>query len=225
MELFFGELGNEMKPAAKDLGKGKRVKRDSGGDLRCSQSAVCKVLLPLVEALIVVRQRHAVRPIAHPVHGPQRRVVERAFTQVIFQDDAGPRDACRFAQELRDVSGVVEYIDEQAGIERFLRKRKSHAVERTAWNMTRRAGNDFHSFNSELRPPLGEQSGNCSVAATDIENTTSPGWNQRGHRIGQDANAPAKDERAVAAGYPREGPGLRRRSHRVGNGRRLFHIL
>ena len=145
-----------MEPASEDSGKGKRIERDGGGKLRCSQSASCKVLLPLAEALIVVRQRDAVRPIAHPIHGLQRRVVDRTFTQVIFQDDAGARDACGFAQELRDVAGVVEDINEETHVKRTIGERKVRAVELTTWDMTRRAGNDFHTLDGEFRPPLGE---------------------------------------------------------------------
>jgi len=120
---ILSELGYEVKFASEELGKGEWVERHHGGMLRDAQSAGREVLLPLAERLVVVRQHDAVRAVAHPVHGAQRGVIKRRFAQVVFQDDIRTRDPRGFAQELRDVGGVVKHIDEQADIERSIGKR------------------------------------------------------------------------------------------------------
>ena len=75
------------------------------------------MLLPLAERLIVVSQSNTVRAIAYPVHSPQSCVVEGSFAQVVFQNDIGAGDADGFAEELRDVGGVVKDVDEEADVE------------------------------------------------------------------------------------------------------------
>jgi len=98
------------------------------------------------------------------------------------------------------------------------------AIERAAGDVASWPWNNFHTLDRKIVPSLREQAGNRAVAATDIQDTASFRRNQRGQRIGKDAGTAAKDQGAMAARDPGEGPGLGRRSHRIGNVRRLFHI-
>lgn len=224
-ELSTGELRDEVESAAEELRKGERIDRKIGGELRGLQAACRQVLLPLAQALVVVRQSDAVGAVAYPVHCAQCCVVEVVLTQVIFQDNVGARDAGGFAEELRDVGGVVENVDEEANVERLIGEGELRAVERAARNLASWARNDFHTFDDEFGAALGEQAGDRAVSTTNIEDTASLGWNQRRQGIGNYARAPAEDEGTVTAGDPGERPGRGRGSHRIGNGRNLFNIL
>ena len=66
-----------MQPSAEEQRKRHRIERQFSGDLRRLQSASGKLGLPLFEALVVVRKRDAMRAIAHPVHDPKNRAVQR----------------------------------------------------------------------------------------------------------------------------------------------------
>ena len=162
--------------------------------------------------------------VAYPVHGAQRGVVKRRFTQVVFQYDTGARDARGFAQELRDIGSMMEHINEEANVERLIGKRELRAIERSAWDVASWARNDFHPFDDEVRPVLREQAGNCAVAATDIEDSASFSRNQGRQGIAKYTRPAAEDEGPVAAGYPRERPGRRRGSHRIGGTCKFLHI-
>ncbi len=162
--------------------------------------------------------------VAHPVHGAQCRVVQRSFAQVVFQDDMGARDAGGLAEKLRDVGGVVQHINEQANVKRSIGKRKLRAIKRATFDLASWPRVDFHTFNNEIGPALGQQAGDGAVSTTNIEDVASLNWNQRRQRIGKDTGATAKDQGAVAAGDPGERPGRRRGSHRIGSGRKLFSI-
>ena len=135
------------------------------------------MFLPLAEALVVVRQRDAVRAVAYPVHGAQGCVVEGILTQVIFQDNVGARDARSFTEELRHVGGVVEDVDEEANVKRSVGKGKLRPIKRAAWDLASGPGNHLHAFDGEIGPTLGQKAGDCAVAATDIEHAASFGGN------------------------------------------------
>lgn len=160
------------------------------------------MFLPLVEALVVVRQRDTVWAVAHPVHGAQRGVIERSFAQVIFQDDVGARDTCGFAKKLRDVGGVMEHIDKEANVKGSIGKGQLRAIKRAARDPASWPRNDFHSFYDEIGPALGEQSGDGAITTTDIQDTVRFRWDQRRQRIGEHAGAAAKYQSAMAARNP-----------------------
>jgi len=113
-------LRDEVEIAAEENRKWERIERDNGGELRGLQPACREMFLPLMQALVVIRQRDAVGAVAYPVHGAQSGVVERRFAQVIFQDNIRTRNARGFAEKLRDVDGVVKHIDEEANVERLI---------------------------------------------------------------------------------------------------------
>ena len=119
-----------MEFAAEQHGKRERIERQSGRELRGLKAACREVFLPLAEALVVVGQRDAVRAVSNPVHGAQRRVVERILTQVIFQDNVGARNTRGFAEKLRNVGSVVEHIHKEACVEGSIRKGESRPIER-----------------------------------------------------------------------------------------------
>jgi len=162
--------------------------------------------------------------VADPVHSTQRRVVERTLAQVVFQDDAGTRDASGFAQELRHVRGVVEHINEEANIERLIRKRELRAIERAARHLATRPRNHFHALDGDTRPALREQAGDGAISTTNIEDGVCVRWNKWGQGIGKHARAASKDQGPVTAGYPGKRPGRWRGSHWIGGVCNLFHI-
>lgn len=172
------------------------------------------MFLPLVSRLIVVCKCDTVGPVADPIHGAQGGVVKRRLAEVVFQYNTRTGDSSSFAQELRDVPGVVKHIHEQANIERAIGERKFCAIEGVALDSARRPGNHFHSFHGEVRATFRNQACYRAVAAADIENTASFRWNQRRQRLRKNTRAAAKHERAMAARDPRQRPRLRRGSHR-----------
>ena len=213
-----------MQLPAEELGKWERIERKIGGELRSLQSTRSEVLLPLAARRIVVRQCDTVGAVADPVHGAQSCVIEGIFAQVVFQDDVGTRNACGFAQELPDVGGVVEHINEEANVERLIGKRELRAIERAAWHLARWPRNHFHTFDGQIGPALGEQASDGAVSTADIEDSASFRWNQRRQGIRKHARAAAEDEGPVAAGYPGERPRRWRGSHRIGSACKFFHI-
>lgn len=76
------------------------------------------------------------------------------------------------------------------------------AIERAARDLARWSGNNLHALDGELGPALREQSGDRAVTATDIEDATSLGGNQRCQRVRKHPTAAAKDEGVMAAGDP-----------------------
>src|ERR1700739_4984929 len=143
---------------------------------------------------------------------------------MIFQDDAGARDARGFAQELRDVGGVVEHINEEANIERLIRKRELRAIERPAWHQATWPRKHLHTFDGDARSALREKAGDGAVSTTNIEDSASIRGNQRRQGIREHTRTAAKDERPVAAGHPRDRPGRWRGSHWIGGACNFFHI-
>ena len=168
-------MRDEVELAAEEQGKRKRVERQVSAKLGGLQPAGGEMLLPLAERLIVVSQSDTVRAVAYPVHGPQSCVVERGFAEVVFQDDMGARDAGGFAEELRDVGGVVKDVDEEANVEGLIRERELRAVKGTAVDSASGARSDFHSLNGEIGPALGEQAGDRAIAATNVQDSLSSG--------------------------------------------------
>ena len=77
-----------------------------------------------------------------------------------------------------------------------------HAIERAARDLAGRPGNNLHALDGEIGPALREQSGDRAVTATDIEDATSLGWDQRCQRVRKHPGAAAKDEGVMAAGDP-----------------------
>jgi len=155
-----------------------------------------ETFLPLAEALVVVRQRDAVRAVSNPVHGPQRRVVEGILTQVILQDNVGARNTRGFAKELRNVGGVVEHIHKEACVKGSIRKGELRPIECAAGKPASGPRNHFHAFDGEIGPPLTEQAADRAVAATDIEHAVHIGRNQRGQRIRIEPSPGAQRTRA-----------------------------
>lgn len=113
-----------MEFTAEEQEERKRIERESGRELRGLQPACREMFLPLAKALVVVRQRDAVGAVAYPVHGAQGCVVEGILTQVVFQDDMGAADTRGFAEELPDVRGVVQHVNEEANVKGLIGKRK-----------------------------------------------------------------------------------------------------
>ena len=223
-ESSSGELCDQVEFAAEQQGEREGIERQSGRELRGLKPACREMFLPLAEALVVVRQRDAVRAVSNPVHGPQRRVVEGILTQVIFQDNVGARNTRGFAKKLRNVGGMVEHIHKEACVKGSIWKGELRPIERAAGKPASGPRNHFHAFDGEIGPPLGEQAADCAVAATDIEHAVHFGRNQRGQRIRKNPRPAPKDEGAMAAGDPGERPGLWRGSHQIGSACEFFHI-
>ena len=173
------------------------------------------MLLPLMQALVVVSKSDAVRAVSHPVHDAKSCVVEEVLAQVIFQYDSRTRDTRGFAEELCDVRGVMEDIHEEAGVEGAIGEREMLAVESAAGNATTGARNDFDAFDGDVRAALGEESADGTVAAANVEDASALRKKRR-EGFGQDLRAASKNQSAMAAGDPGEGPGLRGGSHRFG---------
>ena len=62
-------------------------------------------LLPTPPRPVVEGQRHAIAGVPHAVHEPQRRPGPESFQRVVLDENAAPRDASRFAQELTAPGG------------------------------------------------------------------------------------------------------------------------
>lgn len=160
------------------------------------------MFLPLPKRLVIVRQRDSMRPVPHPIHRAQRRVVKRTFTQVVFQDDAAARNTRRFTKELRHVRRVVKHVDKKANIDGLIRKGKFRSIERPAGHPASRPRNDFDSFNCQFGPALRQQARDRPVTATDIKDAPSLSRNQRCQRIRKNASPAAKHQCPMAVRDP-----------------------
>ncbi len=194
--LHLFQQGDEMKAAAHEQRKRKRVQRHCGCPLGDGEPAFREAGFPLLAAQIVVRQTHAMGAVAHPVHELQRLEVEGVFAEMVFDEHEAARDAARFPQQDGGIVGVVQHVNRQANVERPVGKRQLGSVERPAANRALGPWGKLHSFNGNLRAAFGQEISDGAIAAANVQNGGMRG-DARGQNLRQDAYAPAKDHARV----------------------------
>src|SRR5216684_6972862 len=183
-----------------------RVQRHLRGPTHLLQPTFRKVLRPFFAALIVVRQHHAMRTVAHPIHETQGRIIEKILVQMILQQHEGTADARGLAKQDSRILRVMQHIHEQANLERGVRKRQGRTVERATCNLAARPHEKFNTLNSNVWTELRDKAADRAVATSDIQNGSTL-RNLRRKHLSQDARAAFENKNMVPAADPGKRPG------------------
>src|SRR6266404_2905780 len=195
-----------MQSSSNEQTKRRRVQRHLRGPIDLLQPTFRKVLRPFFAALIVVRQHYAMRTVAHPIHETQRRIIEKVFVQMIFQQHERTADAHGLAKQDGWILRVMQHIHKQANIERSIRKRQGGTVERATCNLATGPHEKLNSLNGNVWAELRDETPYCAVAATDIQNGGAL-RNLRRKHLSEDARAAFENKRMVPAPDPGKRPG------------------
>ena len=141
-------------------------------------------ILPLGTGKIGVRQHDAVRAVAHPIHQAQRPVVERAFREMVFDQQEFSADTAGFAQEGKGVGGVMQDVHEQAAVEGIIGKRQVRTIKGLAGYSAIATREDLDALDVEFRHRVAQERAEFPIAAAHVEETT-PRREHRGKLFGQ----------------------------------------
>lgn len=122
-------------------------------------------ILPTGTGKIGVRQSDAVRAVADPIHQAQRPVVQRAFREMVFDQQEFPADTTGVAQERKGVGGVVQDVHEQAAVEGIIGKRQARTVKGLAGYSAIATGEDLDALDVEFRHGVAQERGEFPIAA------------------------------------------------------------
>ena len=86
-------------------------------------------LLPIPSTPIITGKCNALSGVPHMIHQSQSRFGTHALQEMIFDNDALPRDTSRLTQESHRVGGVMEHIHEHHHIHAGRLKRDGSSVE------------------------------------------------------------------------------------------------
>ena len=110
-------------------------------------------------------------PVAHPVHQPQRPMIESAFRQVVLDKDKFPADAASLPKYHAGIGRVVKHINQEANIEGIVRKRQVRSIKDLTFDGTNGPLTDLDALDFQTGYELSQPSGKCPVATTHIQKT------------------------------------------------------
>src|SRR5437588_833738 len=202
-----------MQPPSHSKTERPGVKRHVGIPTHFSQAARRKISRPFFAALVVIRQRYAVRPVANPVHKTEGEVVENIFINMILEQDETARYANGFAKQNRGVFGVVQNIHEQAHVETSVGIGQRRTVKGTTLDLALRPNQELNAFERDVRPELSNAAGNGAVTTSNVQHRRAL-WDLPSQQFRQHPRAPLKNKCAMPPADPAKRPGsLRGRHH------------
>jgi len=202
-----------MQVPAEDGGKRGGIERQIAFCTFHREAEAFVQILPLGTGKIRIRQRDAMRAVAHPIHQAQRPVVERTFSKMVFDEQEFSTDAAGVVQDRKWVAGVVQDVHKQAAIEGTIGKRQVRTIECPAGNGAIATREHFEALDFEFRHRVAKECGESPIAAAYVEEPT-PRWEHRRKLLRQYCDSPLVHH--LAMDFPDE-LGARVSAHRARN--------